>query len=787
MNCGTCGQANPEGAKFCSECGDALRRERACPACGAASSSTTRFCTECGTPLDTSTDPPSAVSPAPAPTEGERRQLTVMFADLADSTALSGRLDPEDYRDAVRKYHAACAQAIERFGGYVGKWLGDGVLAYFGYPASHEDDAQRAIRAGLEIVAWARGQAGAGGQPVTVRVGLHTGLTVIGEMGSGERVERADVAGEAPNIAARVQSVAPLNTVVMSAATDRLAHGYFLMESMGEQQLKGVTRPIEVFRVIGESGAASRLDVAERLTPFVGRAQETALLLDRWQKSERGEMQVVVLSGEAGIGKSRLARALHEQLPDGHLLIPLQCSQSHQNSALYPLIEHFQRILNRGGATTQRPDDEALAVRLAAMLDDVHVDTETTLPLFAALLGLPLPEGYGPLDLTPEQQKQKTLEAALVWVDAEARRRPVLVECEDLHWVDPTTLDLIGMLVERESAGNVLVLLSCRPEFAMPWPPQSHVAVLQLARLSRDDAHEVITRVAGGRALPAEIAAEIVDRTDGVPLFVEELTKMVLESGLLREEAGRLVLDGPLPALAIPDTLQDSLMARLDRLGPAKDIAQLGAAIGREFSGELIAAVAPLSPEALATSLDALIASGLAYKRGFATGARYVFKHALVQDAAYQSLLKSTRGRYHQRIAETLVARFPEVAATQPEVVAHHYTEAGLPEQAVGYWQAAGERALARSAHQEAIAQLRRCLQVTALLADEDQRDRRELPVQIALGSAFLAIEGYVSTQSVVAYARARELCYKLGANSELVAVLWGMRSSQLILGKLES
>jgi class 3 adenylate cyclase/tetratricopeptide (TPR) repeat protein len=720
------------------------------------------------------------VDAVPAPTQtipaGERRQLTVMFTDLADSTALSGRLDPEDFRDTVRNYHAACAEAIERFGGSVGKWLGDGALAYFGYPESHEDDTQRAIRAGLQIVAWARQQKA--DQPVAVRVGLHTGLTVIAEMGSGERIEQTDLVGEAPNIAARLQSLAQPNAVVISGATERLARGFFLTESLGEQELKGVARPVEVFEVRGESTVAHRLDTAESLTPLVGREQEMTLLLDRWQNSADGDGQVVVLSGEPGIGKSRLLRTLRERLSDDHLRITLQCSQFHQNSALYPLIEHFQRLVQ--SADGGNPTD-----RLAAMLDDVGVDP-AAVPLLAALLGLPLPEGTAPLDLTPEQQKQMTYQAMVAWIEAEALRTPVLLACEDLHWIDPSTLELVGMLVEREDPGSIMLLLTCRPEFTPPWPLQSNLTMLQLTRLGREEAREVMTRVAGGRQLAPEVAAQIVARTDGVPLFVEELTKMVLESGLLREEGDRYVLDGPLPPLAIPETLQDSLMARLDRLAPVKEVAQLGATIAREFSEELIAAVSPLSPEALNSALDALVASGLVYRRGFGPTARYVFKHALIQDAAYQSLLKSTRAHYHQLIAEAMISRFPDISEAQPEVVAHHYTEAGLPQQAVVYWQRAGDQALARSANHEAIAQLEKCLEVTRSIDSEEARDRSELAAKMALGSAYLADEGYVSTNAEASFRRARELCHKLGANHSLVTVLLGMRGYNLIIGKLQ-
>lgn len=766
MVCVQCGHDNAHDAFFCEACGSALPRE--CANCGTANTTSAKFCKRCGSVLAIEKRVAAAASATP---DGERRQLTVMFADLVDSTPLSGRLDPEDLRDTVRRYHAACAASIERWGGHVGHWLGDGVLAYFGYPSAHEDDARRAIRAGLEIVAWARQLDGTERDPVRVRVGLHSGLVVIAEMGAGERIERADIVGETPNVAARVEAAALPNTVLISDATERLAHGFFATESDGKQQLKGVRRSIELFRVIGESGAASRLDTAE-LTPLVGREHETAILLDRWHMAQAGRAQVVMLSGEPGIGKSRLARTLHERLAS-HVRIELQCSQFAQNSALFPLIEHYQRLIASGAG---EPID-----RLAAMLDEAGLNVAAVLPLFARLLELPIASETNFSDQTPEQLKQKTFEAALEWLQAESRRHAVLLTCEDLHWVDPSTLELVGMLVERSDAAQLLTLLTFRPEFLPPWPPYSHVTAMALNRLDRTEAEEVMARVAGGRRLPSQFAAEIVDRTDGVPLFVEELTKMVLESGLLRVDRDEFVVAGAVPALAIPDTLQDSLMARLDRLGACKETAQLGATLGREFSGELISAVSLLAPDRLIGDLNALVDSGLAFRRGSGTGTRYAFKHALIQDAAYQSLLRTTRVRYHQRIADSLVERFPRIAAAQPELVAHHYAEAGATDQAIKYWHLAGVRARERSADREAIAHLTRGLRLLEALPASVERDRSELELQITLGPALRATRGYTGEGVEPAFARASELCERLGDDANLLPALWGLWSFHMV------
>ena len=775
MNCHACGNAlNPPTSKFCQECG--TRMARGCPACGRATSGSEKFCPECGAALAFASP---AAADYPPEIEGHRRQLTVMFADLADSTALSGQLDPEDFRAVVRRYHAACATAVERHGGYVGKWLGDGMLAYFSYPAAHEDDPQRAIRAGLEITAWAGAQADSGGVPFAVRVGLHTGLCVVGEMGSGERVEHADVVGETPNVAARVQAAVAANSVAVSAPTWRLAKGYFVAVSMGPQSLKGIVQPLELFQITGESGAQTRLDVAGELTPLVGRDRETTLLLDRWEKAVSGDGQVVLISGEAGIGKSRLVRALRDHAAASSLRIELLCSQLHQNSALHPLIAHFRRVLGLGEASG---DERAAAERLAAMLTRAGVETHTSLPLLAALLSLPLPDGYVPLELAPEQQKHQTYQAILEWLAADARTRPVLLAVEDLHWVDPSTLELLGMMVGGQPSGRMLVLLTARPEFVPPWPSQPYMASLSLSRLGRNDVGECIRRVAGGRDMPPEVVAQIVARTDGVPLFVEELTKMVLESGLLREVDGGLVLDGALPPLAIPETLQDSLMARLDRLAAVKEVAQLGAALGHEFSHALIAAVSPLPAEGLVRGLDALVDSGLVYRRGF----RYVFKHALIRDAAYNSLLKSTRQRFHQRIATALVAQFPEISEGQPEVVAHHYTEAGLSEEAVGWWKLAGSLARNHGANPEAIAHLNRGLELLTGLPASPDRDRRELALAAALIAPLSNVLGYAAPAVAEMSNRAIALADGQDDPPELVAALYGAFTYHLVASTTE-
>ena len=648
------------------------------------------------------TAPPPAVLSTPA---AERRQLTVLFCDLVGSTALSAQLDPEDLREVVRAYQDTCTKVIARFDGHIAQYLGDGLLVYFGYPQAHEDDAQRAVRAGLGILEAlgqlntrleqeglrpAPTQSRQRGVHLAVRLGIHTGLVVVGDVGGGTRQEQLAL-GETPNLAARLQGIAAPNTLVISATTFQLLGGFFACQPLGTPPLKGQAQPLAVYRVLYESMARSRLEAVGSTgwTPLVGREQEIGLLRERWAQVKEGAGQVVLLSGEAGIGKSRLVQVLQAQVaaePQAWLT-PCQCSPYYQNTAFYPMIDLLERVALRFEREESPPQKIS---KLEGFLVQYGLPLAETVPLLAALLSLPLPADYAPLTISPEQQKQQTLHALLTILLRIAAQQPVLFVMEDLHWVDPTTLEFLSLLVDQGPTARILALCTFRPDFTPPWTGRSHLTQVTVHRLPRRQAAEVIRQVAHGKTLPAEVVEQIVARTDGVPLFVEELTKMVLESDLLEEREERYELTGPLPPLAIPATLHDSLMARLDRLATVKALAQLGATLGREFSYELLQAVSPWDEATLRRGLHQLVEAEFLYQQGLPPQATYTFKHALIQDVAYQSLLRSTRQQYHQRIAQALEAQFPETVATQPELVAQHYTAAGCAEQAVRLLAAGG-------------------------------------------------------------------------------------------------
>jgi class 3 adenylate cyclase/predicted ATPase len=682
---------------------------------------------------------------APAPrSAAERRQLTVMFADLVASTALSTRLDPEDLREIIGAYHRCCAGQIEKFGGFVARYMGDGVLAYFGYPRADEDDAERAVFAGLALVTAVAGLDAGPEARLRVRVGIATGLVVIGE---GESQEH-EVVGETPNLASRLQVLAEPDTVIIDGSTRRLVGGLFEYLALGSVLITGFSALVPAWRVIGASAIDSRFDALRvARTPLLGRDEEIELLIRRWQQIKRGDGSVVLISGEPGIGKSRLADAALEQLSDDpHIRLRRFCSPHHQDSALFPTISQLERAagFRRDDTDQQRLD------KLEALLGEASADLSEAVPLIADLLSVPIGNRYPPLSLSPQKRKEKTLRALLAQLEGLAARHPVLMVFEDVHWIDPTSLDLLDLVIDRVATLPVLLIITFRPEFAPPWVGRPHVTLLSLNRLPPRHRAEMIAHITGGKRLPKEIADQIIDRTDGVPLFIEELTKSVIESEGMTD-AGQHV--------AIPTTLQASLLARLDRLAPTREVAQIAATLGRQFSHELISAVADMSPPRLEDCLEQLIRAELLFRRGTPPDANYTFKHALVQDAAYSTLVRMRRQQLHGRIASTLERQFPEIAVAQPELMAHHCASAGLTERAIEYWEKAGHLAIQRSTMVEAAAHFGKALKLLGSLPTSPEHRSSERSLQLALAGAITAAKGWASPEAGEAYARARELC----------------------------
>ena len=681
-------------------------------------------------------------SPQPALTEpksqesAERRQVTVMFSDLVGSTALSARMDPEDLREVISAYQKCVAETVRRFGGFVAKYMGDGVLVYFGYPQAHEDDAERAVRAGLELIASvARLKTQA---PLQTRVGIATGLVVVGDLiGSGASQEQA-IVGETPNLAARLQGIAEPNTVVIAEGTRRLLGNLFELEDLGAKDLKGIAGPVRAWAALRPASVEGRFEAlhGSGLTELVGREEELELLLRRWAKAKTGEGQVVLLSGEAGIGKSRLTAALLERLTgEPHTRLRYFCSPQHTDSAFYSIIGQMERAAGLAHGDTP----QARLDKLRALLAQTSTSRQDA-ALFAEMLSLPNDGRYPALDLAPQQRRQKTLEALTTQLAGLASQQPVLLIFEDAHWTDPTSLEAFGRAVDRIKTLPALLVVTFRPEFNAPWVGQPHVTTLTLNRLGERDAAIIIERLVGNKELPADVMAEIVGRTDGIPLFVEEMTKAVLEAeseGDARKTAAAV----PSSALAVPASLHASLMARLDRLGSAKNVAQIGATIGREFSYALLVAVARRPDAELQLGLNRLISAGLLFSQGVPPHASYLFKHALVQDAAYGTLLREPRRALHARIAETLETQFAEIAESQPELLARHYTEAGLIEKAVSFWRTAGQRSLARSALLEGAEQLKRALDQIATLPATPDLHGEEIKLHVAFANA-LALTG---------------------------------------------
>ena len=692
----------------------------------------------------------------------ERRQVTVMFSDLVGSTALSARIDPEDLREVISVYQKCVAETVQRFGGFVAKYMGDGVLVYFGYPQAHEDDAERAVRAGLELIAAVGGLKSSA--PLQTRLGIATGLVVVGDLiGSGEAHERR-IIGETPNIAARLQGIAEPNGVVIAEGTRKLLGNLFELEELGAKDLKGIAVPVRAWAALRASSVESRFEALHTsgLTALVDREEELELLLRRWSKAKAGEGQVALLSGEAGIGKSRLTAALLERLTsEPHTRLRYFCSPQHTDSAFYPIISQMERA---AGIT----HDDALPTKLDK-LDAMLAQSSTSAhdaALLAEMLSLLNDGRYPPLDPDPHRRRQRTLEALNLQMEVLSRSNPVLTIVEDVHWSDPTSLEAFGRAVDRVASHRVLLIVTFRPEFDAPWIGRSHVTALTLNRLEEREVAILIDSVSGDKRLPANVRQDIIERTDGIPLFVEEITKAVLEAES-HGAAEQTLAAIPFSALEVPASLHASLLARLDRLGPAKEVAQVGAAIGRGFSHALLAAVMRKPEAQLNEALDRLVSAGLLFRQGLPPNATYLFKHALVQDAARSTLLREPRRALHARIAETLESEFADLVERQPELLARHCTEAGLIEKAAPLWGKAGQRSLDRSALLESIEQITRALDQIAALPGSAALRREQIKLQVAVLTPLIHVKGHAAPETKAAAEQARLLIEQAEAIGE--------------------
>jgi class 3 adenylate cyclase/predicted ATPase len=781
MKCPKCQHDSRIGAKFCEECGSPLAKS--CTSCGQPLPPAAKFCPECAHPTNvsatlqaTSFSFPDSSAPtqiaekiavSTSAAEGERRQLTVLFCDLVGFTELANRLDPEVLQGIIRSYEDACAVCITRYDGYVFQRLGDGIVAFFGYPLAHEGEAERAIHAGLSIIdSLSRLDVAEVGR-LQVRIGIATGLVVVSSAEKG-------AVGETMNLASRLQGIAQPGSIVVSERVQRLAGGVFDYEDLGERMLKGIGKPTRAYRIVGISDATTRFEAAtqEGLTPLVGREQELGLLMERWALAQDGEGQVVLLSGEPGIGKSRILSALRQRLEaQGAQLLRFQCSPYYVNSAFWPSIDNFERALKFG--REERP--ETKLDKLEALVVKQYGRPLTDVRFVALMLSIPCEERYGVVTLTPQNLKDETLRTLVDLTEAAARKQPSVALFEDVHWADPTSLEVLDLLIDRVRSMPLLIVLTHRPEFQSRWSQHGHVIALNLSKLTRAQSSAIVSKLADSKALPSELVEQILAKTDGVPLFIEELTKSVLESGELKDAGDHYDYVGTTHRTTIPATLRDSLMARLDRFMPVKEIAQIGGAIGREFSYELITAVAPLPHAKVDDALAQLTKSGLAFRRGTPPEATYTFKHALVQDAAYDSLLKSRRQELHGRIARVIQERFPAIAAAQPELLAHHLTVCGRLEEATSAWERAGEHAVSQSAFVEGVAHFRRGLEILENLPASAARSRHKLAIHRKLGGPLTATRGHAAPEMLELWTRAHALCEETGETEALFDVLEGL------------
>ena len=708
--------------------------------------------------------------------DAERRHLTVMFVDLVGSTEMASKTDPEDMRTVITNYQNTVAGIVSRFEGFVAKFMGDGVMCYFGWPQANEDDAERAVRAGLAMIDAVRQTSSPDGTPLSTHVGIATGVVVVGDLIGSGATQEAAVVGETPNLAARLQGLAEPNQLVLPKETQSLLGNIFELEPMGAHSFKGIAKPVDAFLVIGENTTESRFAARQRgtLTPIVGRERELGLIRERWTKAKSGTGQMIVVSGEAGIGKSRIARAaIDEFSQDDYIRMTYQCSPYHADSAFYPVIQ--QMSFAAGFLPSDDPD--ARLDKLEALLGEDHA----ILKLVAPMVGLDGTERYGALDLTPAQQRAQTMKASTRLLVQQAEQKPLLLVYEDLHWIDPTSLELLEISLDAITDQQIMILATARPKFEYSFGGHPIVTRFALNRLGKDQIAAIASKLTGGKALPDEIMEIIAHRTDGIPLFVEELTKTILESGALKEDGERFVLDGPLSVIAIPTTLHDSLMARLDRLQPIKEVAQTAACIGREFRHGLLAKVSQLPEAELGAALNGLIEAELIYRRGLPPEATYLFKHSLVRDAAYESLLKEKRRAVHNRIL-TALETDTDIA---PEVLAVHAEAANLTDRAIDLWEIAGNAAIARPAFDEGMAHLSRAIELLVPRVSGDDRAalERSLAMQTKLGYAAMARHGWGHDKTKLELESALVLADEIGETPLRFAILYGLMTTRYLRG----
>jgi class 3 adenylate cyclase len=767
MHCSSCGTENSPRVKFCAECGSPIGIP--CSDCGFRNAREAPICGNCGRIQN------AAYAPG-----AERRQLTVFFADIVGSAALAESLDPEDLHDLFARYRSLCAEAIQHYDGYLAQYLGDGVLAYFGYPAAHEDEAGRAVRSGIEILARA-GNMGAGGIRLPLRIGIHTGLVVVGNLRDSGRREHLAL-GEAPNIAARLQAEALPDSIVISDATLSLLAGQFNLEDLGSRTLKGLSRPMQIFRVLGKSAAPTIFQArksAYGLTPLVGREREVETIRAAWAEAGEGRGRTLLLRGDAGMGKSRLLDVMGQTAANRlHEVFEAQCSPYQMNSPLYPIVEMIERRLgiepDMGAAHKLDLLEQFTAGR------GVRIEEATA--VLAGLLSTPTLDRYPEIDLPPARRLQLTIGVLADLLLHSVNGSPVLLLIEDLHWADPSTLDLLGEMVARVPNLPALMVFTTRPGSSPAWFGQPHCTEIRVEALTADDTRALVTRVAGEKSLPLALVQEVAVRTGGIPLFTEAVTRTVMSSGLLRELEDRYELTGPLPSGLIPASVQDSLMARIDRLGADRPVAQAAATIGREASFELLQDVLRMPAEPLTAALERMVELELVSQNGTPPAATYKFRHALIQDSAYESLLRKTRQEFHNKIAEAMVQRFPEIAETKPELLARHHEGAGRIAEATAGWMKAGQQARQRLALRECEGYYHRAISLLETLPEEDPaRLQSEMEAQLALGQALTETFGWASRELEKAFSRARDLCSKLGNHLGLLQALNGLSGMHLL------